>query len=68
MGLEQFFGMQVWCLDIRIPSDISDFYQICGVDIGVTDLFVWLIYKFCAILPTRLWSRSFIDTWAMELD
>ena len=34
----------------------------------VTDLFVRLIYKFCAILPARLWSRSFDNTWAMELD
>ena len=34
----------------------------------VTDLFIRLIYKFCAILPARLWSRSFDNTWAMELD
>ena len=67
--LEQFSCMQAWCSGIMDSLGyIQYLLDLRGTQQVVTDLFVRLIYNSCVILPARLWSRSFIVTWAMDLD
>ena len=60
--LEQSLYVQAWCLDnMNSPRYFRFLPVMGGRHQVVTDLVV------LPILPVRLWSRSFMDIWAMEL-
>ena len=60
--LEQSLYVQAWCLDnMNSPRYFRFLPVMGGRHQVVTDLVV------LPILPVRLWSRSFMDIWAMKL-